>query len=295
MTHPVPCPRCRTPVGVGPADLGRLLVCPDCGTQFVVAADQPAVGPAPSGPAPVAVGLALCSWGIPIAWLVAPFVTGRGPVFSFAAPVAVAVGLTGLGVGAAFARWAPATRVKVVVLLLLAGYVGGGFLFAFKREWAEAVRDQFRRGPHEWADFREPAGGYTVRLPGRAVEGESPLAGWELKAFRVADRADLFVVAAGPAPGDLPAADEAWFEKAKQAIVADAGDLRGDPRPVETKGKTPYPGREFVLDLPGQTVRVVRVFRVRDRAYYLAAQGPFWHPATRDVKQFFDSFRVGKQ
>jgi hypothetical protein len=240
--------------------------------------------------------LALLSWGIPAGWLLAPFLTGREAVFSFAAPVAIAVGLTGLGLGLAWTKWSSRTRIHAVLVLLLVGYFTAGFLYFLKREWAEAVRHQLGRGPHEWIDFRDPAGGYTVRLPGPAVPTDSPLAGWPLTAFRVEDRSDLFVVAAGPLPEGFPAAEDAWFEKAKQAVVADAGhDLRTDPRPVATKGRTAYPGREFIIDLPGQMVRIVRVFRVRDRAFYLSAQGPFWNPTTGDVKLFFDSFRIGTQ
>lgn len=250
-------------------------------------------------PPPLLVGLSLLPWGVPFLWAILLFAGAREPVFSFATPVAVAVGVSGLCFGVAFAgRWSTSTRAKAIVAVALIGFASGGVLYSIKKEWIESIRRQFGRGDLRWREFQPPDAAYKVKLPAPALPTESPLPGWPLTAFRAAeqDRAasDSFVVAHGKPPAGNPppnAADDAWFDATKAAVIAASGGRVEQEKPLrDLRGN---PGREYALTLgDGATNRVVRVYRIGERAFYLAAEGAFLPQNGHDVEVFFGSFYV---
>ena len=266
------------------------------------------------GPSPLLVALTLLPLGIPLLWLAAPVLTGVKPVFSFAAPVAIALGLGGLTLGIGFAHgWSPGTRIRASLAVILVGYFAAGFLYFMKKEWAEAVRKHVGPESGRWVVFTPPTDrAYQVRLPGQAAKADAPLAGWELEAYRFApDRkgADALAVAYEIAHGQPPrdfrgTGDEEWFSRAKAAVCgACSGELveertvrcreQKDANEGRARPTVEHPGREYVLSLPdGATNRIVRVFRVKDRAFYLAVEGAFIPGDARYVKDFFNSFEI---
>lgn len=269
-----------------------------------LAEDQhsPDAGDLAHGPNPLLVALTLLPLGIPLLWLVGPLLTGHHPVFSFAAPVALALGLGGLTLGIGFAHgWTPGTRLRAVLMVILIGYFVGAFLFFLKKEWAEEVRRHI--GPEtKWDWFVPPhdKNAYKVKMPGHPQAAEGLLPGWELKGYRYTpDRKgrDAFAIVYEIADGKPPPAvvkpeapDGDFFEKAKAAVCE---GCKGEVVTEKEVTQQSHPGREYVLTLPdGATNRIVRVFRVKDRAYYLAVEGAFIPNDAKYVEMFFDTFYV---
>ncbi|MGL6094696.1 MAG: hypothetical protein ACRC7O_02695 [Fimbriiglobus sp.] len=294
--HPIPCPRCRRPFAVPPADLGRVVLCPRCDHEFAAPDDPTAPVAAGDGFSPPLVGLAVSPWGIPVLWLAALVLSGVEPMFTFAVPLALAVGLTGLGFGlAATAGWSHGTKIKTLIALMIFSYVTAGGLYFLKRQWAETVRGRFGRSSQVWKEFApgaEPP--YRVWMPGVPTTAETPLPGWDFTTYQFRESRlganDTFVAAHGPPPAGLPRDPTAWFQKARDALAeATGGEVLVD---VEVAGPVGFTARQFVLSLPDGTPRVVRLFRGRDSSFYLAAEGAFFTPDARDVRTFFRSFRV---
>jgi hypothetical protein len=53
-----------------------------------------------------------------------------------------------------------------------------------------------------------------------------------------------------------------------------------------------HPGREFILEAPGQGKAIFRVFLLDDNVYMLGVEGKRFEPDTPDVVKFFDSFKL---
>ena len=265
--------------------------------------------PAPSTyhPTPVLLALCMVPVGIPLVWWAARFfVPAITPVFSFAAPTALAMGLVGLCFGVAYAAgWSMGTRFRAVVMLIAFGYGSAGFLYCLKKEWAEAVRRRVEPPEPRWREFRPPDNAFSVSMPGNAksVNGDQyALPGWGLQCFRAGkgsdneENAELlaagYIVASGKPPAAVPAdvVDEEWFEAAKKALTDGSGGSVKSERTVQQQS---YPGREYVVELPdGATTRVVRIFRARRSAFYLAVEGAFLTGDARNVRTFFEKFQI---
>ena len=255
------------------------------------------------GPPPMLVGLALMPVGIPLLWLAVRVATGQAPVFSYAAPVAIALGLCGVGIGVVFAqRFSTATKVKTILALTLMGYMLGGFVFFMKKEWAEAVRKNFSPSKREFRPFTPSSKAYTVSVPWQESTAEEQLPGWELKGFQFRqnpvrdpnDKIELtFEVADGaPPPEHKGLPDDEWFRVARDALVKKTESIRVSETAI--KHKELHSGREYALTLPdGATNKHVRIFRIKDRAYYLSVDGVFLARETDCVNWFFDSFELG--
>lgn len=250
--------------------------------------------------------LTLIPFGIPLLWLLASVVTQREVVMSFAVPVALAVGASGLVFGVAQVdRWSIRTRVKSVLGLMLLAYAVATLLFLASKDWLEQLRRVFNRGDIGWREFRAAETnthiGYTIKFPNRpVVETESPVAGWDWKAHwhREGGKpgADSFTSAVGPVPPDVAkawSADRVWFEAVGQALreaTRQENRFADDPDPKEvTFGE--FKGREFNFAGDGRN-RVVRVYRARGQAVYLAVEGAFVTPDAVDVQFFFQSLRL---
>lgn len=255
------------------------------------------------GPPPMLLGLALLPIGIPLLWLAARVITGEAPVFSYAAPVAIAIGLSALAIGVVFAHgMSVGTKLKAILAIALVGYMLGGFVFFMKKEWAERVRKNLG-GPNEleWREFSPPNKAYSVKVPWQETAADGQLPGWSLEGYRFSNPAKnrndgldiAYEIAAGAPPADLGGKalpDDEWFRAARKAVVEKCDGQVTAEKSISHEG---HPGREFTLSLPdGATNKIVRVFRVRDRAYYLAVEGVFVPVDAKFVGKFFDSLQI---
>ncbi len=84
---------------------------------------------------------------------------------------------------------------------------------------------------------------------------------------------------------------------AREAVTGGCEGTVDREQQVTWRGHPPngkqYPGREYVLALPGgATNRIVRVYRAGDRAYYLAVEGAFVPDDAEYVVAFFGSLTL---
>ena len=325
MSVIVRCPVCSQRSRVSESALGLIVACPRCPHQFLAQSDEELVivpdAPVPTvhprrriepprtpahpvvdehhihtGPNAFLISVALLPLGIPLMWLLVGAVTGRETVLSFAAPLALAVGVCGLCAGIALTHWGTPARIRAMLAVVLLAYLASGALYFVKPGWLEEVRKNFGRGELAWRDFLPPDKAYQVKFPGPPKELESsPVEGWPLKAFRFADPkragSDVFVSAHGTAPKDFPkdGPEDAWFQKAKVALLQTTGAALVKDEPVRGLG---FEAREYELQFPDDQIkRVVRIVRVKSSVFYLSVDGPFLTGDTPDVKEFMRSFK----
>lgn len=331
MAVVVRCPSCRGASRVGSEAVGLLVVCPRCSDPFLAVEEavpvtparpprpdrrRSADPPAPPRPAPapaepdhhaadhhhaplptsVLIGLALLPFVIPLVWLIGPIVAGQPPELSVAAPTALAFTASVLCLAVIYTiDWTPATRIKGVLMLVGLAYFAGLSLYFLKKDMVDRVKQFF--GPdHEWITFEPPGENFRVNLPSHAKPArDQPVPGWALTARRAAvpsltgEYVCVFGYGDDPAPVGQP--DDRWFDDAKQAILRATGGRVLDQLSIEHRGN--YPGRQWEIQLAdGLTHRVVRVFRVEGRIYYLAAEGPNLTPDDDFAQTFFQSFLV---
>jgi hypothetical protein len=319
----VRCPSCSGLSRV-PADaVGLSVACPRCDRPFVATPEReapppgrpravpvvPVVRPVRGepeidsghdhgrhGPASALIGLALLPLGIPLFWTAALYLSGVEPIFSYALPVAVGLGISGVCLGVVFTcDWSHPTRVKGILMLVLVGYAAAAFLYFVQKDWLEAARKRFGNTIERWHEYEPEDRSFKVKVPGRAADDPAaePLPGWKLRTIRCADprqrSTDVYVIAFGlPADDAARLADDDWFTAARKAIAMAAGGSEPSETPVSQQG---YSGREFAVVLPDRvTNRTVRVFRVGQRAFYLAVDGTHLPPDASDVRKFFNSF-----
>ena len=345
MIYAVRCSSCQNLSRVGGDALGQMVGCPHCGISYVaeaVAETSTVATPNPSrpvpaqptrarprrevpvvyptkheshghdeeteqpGPKPILFGIALLPFGVPLLWLIGPFVGIKEPVFSFATPVALAVGLAGLCLGIAYAAaWKTGTKIKAMMMLILLGYGTAGFLYFIKKEWAQEVRKHIGPPILDWKDFQPPDDkAYKVSLPGIPKPVTvSPLPNWPLKSFRIArdedNRNEVLHISyemAHGSPAEPVAAravkDDDWFAAVRTAVLdVTQGEITAEREIKQDK----HMAREYTLTLPdGATNRIVRVIRVRtqNKAYYLAVEGAFIPADAKYVRKFLDSFTL---
>jgi hypothetical protein len=246
-------------------------------------------------------GLTLLPLGMPFLWALARVVTKTEPMFSVLVAVAVAVSSTGLGLGITMTRdWSPGRRIKSILALVLAAYAAGGFLYMLKKDWVEVVRKHLGRGELEWREIRAPDQSFEVRMPGSTEPADSPFADWSLQSIRAMVKNplglgvdDVFLVAYGQYPAALRSLKEdEWFAKVKALVAPDDGGTLTGEKTIQHQGCN---GREYRLVLPdGATNRIVRIYRSKDRAYYLLVEGAGIPMDHADVRKFFDSFYLFK-
>jgi hypothetical protein len=245
-------------------------------------------------PASVLIGLALLPFAIPILWLVAPAVLGQAPTLSPAVPVALAVSTSILCLAVIYTiDWSPATRVKGVLMMVVLAYFAAVNLYFLRKQTVDEVKKFFGVGP-EWVGFTPLDNTYTVSLPAdpHAIK-DQPLTGLaQLNCYKASHRAFVaqldFVVGSGPpqglANGPGPGTDP-WFELAAAKVRDHArGQLRSKD-PIQYQNS---PGYELVIER-GSDVRIVRLFVIKDRVYYLAVESQ-GRPDSDLVEDFFNSF-----
>jgi hypothetical protein len=86
--------------------------------------------------------------------------------------------------------------------------------------------------------------------------------------------------------------DEAWFDRVGDKVKAGGGTLIAE-QSLAHQERPEAPGRQWTFDLGGDRgVRIVRVYAIKDRVYYLSAEGPNLMPQDEFGKPFFESFFV---
>jgi hypothetical protein len=235
-------------------------------------------------PASVLIGLALLPFAIPILWLIAPSVLGREPTLSPAVPLALAVSTSILCLAVIYTiDWTPATRVKGVLMMVALAYFAAVNLYFLKKQTVDQVKKFFGAG-HDWVEVVAQDGSFRVNMPALPERPDpqfQPLRQLaDLSCYRVSYKAPLlephtFVAGAGaPLPaanGPAPGSDD-WFKLVARQVVDQVrqGKLRAEPRSIEHGG---FPGRELEVVLEGgNALRVVRVFLINGRVYYLSVE-----------------------
>jgi len=244
---------------------------------------DPHLPPVAGLPVSVLVGLALLPFGIPLAWRVAPLLTGQEAALSLAVPVALAVAAAALCLGVVYTiDWTAATRIKGVLMLVGLAYLSAAGLYFLKKDMMDLVRS-WGEGPNRWHHVASKEGNWQVRMPEPATEdkppqepwaGMKPAAGWKASYSPDPDQAgyDYWFAVSKPDPlANTP--DDAWFDRVRDQLKKEYGE----PTSQETlhhQEKPDAPGREWTFPRGGQTVRVVRVFVIKGRVFFLSAEGP---------------------
>ncbi|WP_439622573.1 hypothetical protein [Gemmata sp.] len=255
-------------------------------------------------PASVFIGLALLPFLVPIVWSVAAVVFPKQPVLTVGTPLALAVTASTLCLAViSTIDWRPATRVKGVLLLVVLSYTAGVGLYFLTKDTANRVR-RLVGTEHPLVSDAPKDGGFRVKVPTRAADlKESPLAGVPLacrQAVYAPGLQDKYTFTYGstpkPAPKQKPqvppVGSDPWFDAVTAELFKQVGQRPHEPRRLEYGGQTA--GREVELHLQdGKNVRLVRVYAIEGRVYYLAVQHASMDPGDDDLAQeFFESFEV---
>ncbi len=164
----------------------------------------------------------------------------------------------------------------------------------------ERVQNFFGRDDG-WHEVHSRDGNFKVRMPGQAEAWqpqERPLkdvelvGGWTATA-ETEGGAYSYFVAGSKADAPPVSPGDAWFDKLTEQLKDAGGQLETKTAiEYEQKGEK-YPGRQWTFQLPGEAVRIVRVYVVRGRVYYLSAKGPNLAPDDKNFGQpFFRYFDV---
>ena len=256
---------------------------------------------APGGlPLSVMIGFALLPFAIPLVWLAALLLVGQ-PALSIATPVSLAISGSVLCLAVVFTvDWSPATRLKGVLMLVGLAYFAGFSLFFLKKD----MIDWAKRGlspQRTWKVFVEPVGGsYQVKLPAphprTPMQREDPLPGWKLTCYMGVHKGFIqpttFMVASGE-DSQVQADRETWFEAVEQALERRTRGTVTDSQTLTILQR--HPGRQWRIEIPERdSVRVVRVYRVDGKIYFLSVEGPEVDPEDEDdlAYTFFNSFEI---
>ncbi|MBN9119666.1 MAG: hypothetical protein J0I06_11010 [Planctomycetes bacterium] len=264
---------------------------------------DPHARPVAGLPVSVLVGLALLPFGIPLLWKIAPFLTGLEAVLSMAVPVSLAVAASALCLGVVYTiDWTAATRVKGVLMLVGLAYLSAAGLFFLKRDLMDRVRGL--GDGNEWTLVELKDGNCRTKMPGRPLPGNDenhPLKGLvpiaESRRARCAtdfqDGYDyVFAVSKADPVANRP--DDAWFDRVGEKLKSAGGKPVGEPKSLKHQERPDAPGRQWTFELgDGGSVRIVRVFAIKGRVYYLSAEGPGLRDDDEDYgRPFFGEFSV---
>jgi hypothetical protein len=251
-------------------------------------------------PASVLIGLALLPFLIPIFWLIASAITGKPPVLTIAAPLALAVSASILSMAVIYTvDWTPATRVKGVLMLVVLSFFTGVSLYFLNKDMVDRVK-KFFGGESGWQAFN--LADFTVRLPSHPAllpPRLSPLSLAKIDCFTTKHSGVIgeydFVVGSGepkpPRANDPAPGTDEWFDKVAADIVNLAnGKLVGDATAVLYDGV--FPGRELEIKLLTGSSRIVRVYFIKGKVYYLAVEGPMLNTEDEFALELFRSFHV---
>ncbi|MBP3959568.1 hypothetical protein J8F10_30355 [Gemmata sp. G18] len=294
------------------------LVAPAPGSAPVLAIEvpdpehDPHSRPVAGLPVSVLVGFALMPFGIPLLWFVGPLVTGKEASLSLAVPVSLAIAASALCLGVVYTiDWTAATRIKGVLMLVGLSYLSASGLFFLKKDLMDRVQKFFSVTP-EWHWVRTEDKGWHVRMPFPAVVDREtqPLPGLarmsEVRRARYEPKgqegpAYEYYFGAGPAnPNVGDSADGwlgriregMWFVRVDRELKDRGGKLVEGGRSIAHPLAPDSNGRQWMFELGGTggTVRIVQVFIIEGRVYYLSAEGPELVASDDPAERFFGSF-----
>jgi hypothetical protein len=269
----------------------------------------------PPGALPVSVliGLALLPFAIPILWLAGPALVGEESMLSIATPSALALSASVLCLAVIYTvDWTPSTRVKGVLMLVSFAFFAAVSLYFLKKDLVEKFQKALGQDDRiQWRDFKQPAkdGGYSVRMPGFPVKiNDQPIGSFPLALHKAAHRIPQvgdyeFVIGCTEVAAVVQKAfaagkdaakpgTDAWFDGLRDEIVA---GCRGKSPSEEGALAKPGQGREWTIEIgEKQTIRMVRIYLIRGRLYYLAAERPIDYWDDEPAKYFFNSFDITK-
>ncbi len=149
----------------------------------------------------------------------------------------------------------------------------------------------------KWDPFEPPGGGYQVLMPGKPrPKTESYAPGQNMTMHLVEHRSpdSAYVVSVVVLPQDaldLRISDRERFDGGREGMLAKTpGSRLRAEKDIMLNGV--YPGREFIVDVPGKMTLSARMYLVGPRLFLLIAAGPNFTPDHSDVSKFFSSFRL---
>ena len=266
-------------------------------------------------PASVLVGLALLPFAIPMFWLIVPALVGPPPLLSIAVPCAIAISASILSLAVIYTiDWSPSIRVKGVLILLGMAYFTAGSLYFLKSEnvrWIKAHFDGWVRflGP---VDPVNPRIEYSVFLPKTPKENNQfqPIPEIVLKCYTLQYEHEVlgqfhFVVGSGEPAGNGNGAigpklgTNQWFDRVTDQIIsASGGQLDPDHQtenvtsPREQAKDQDPPGRQFGIRLGKDVNRIVRLYVIDNRVYYLSVERADLSWDDEIAERFLKSFKV---
>ncbi len=267
---------------------------------------DPHTRPVAGLPVSVLVGLALLPFGIPLLWRVTPFLTGQEAALSMVVPVALAVAASALCLGVVYTiDWTATTRIKGVLMLVCLSYLSAAGLFFLKKDLMDRLR-AWGGDANQWGVVALRGANCRVQMPVPAMptDGEkSPLDGLvrmadSRRATLVSDAPDgaryeyRFAVSDENAVGPRP--DDEWFDRVGEKLRAAVGaPPLGQPDRLAHQERPDAPGRQWKFELGDSgIVRVVQVYAIGGRVYYLSAEGPKLRPDDEYAQPFFGTFLV---
>jgi phage FluMu protein Com len=254
-------------------------------------------------PATVVVGLALLPYLIPILWVTVPAIWGKPPLLSVGVPLAIAISASTLSLAVIYTiDWSSSLRLKGVLMLLGLSYFVSLSFYFLNEKVVQQIKAQFSGS---WTRFAPLMGGqnYEVMLPEQPIEQPrlQPIPEIEMHCYSHVDDDKLngvtvFAVGSGDftdenGPGPE---DEKWFVKTSESIVkASNGELDLSLGIENLKGPQNSSGRQFRIKLPdSEMYRIVRLFAIEKKVYYLAIEGREMSVDDERVKKFFRSFKL---
>jgi hypothetical protein len=154
-----------------------------------------------------------------------------------------------------------------------------------------------------WKDFRSEGGGYRIKALGTPTERaqiiEMPDGPVEVKMIRfLGPKGENYGVFTSPYAKTVPPqTPEVVFESLAKGAAENVKGKVASQKPIGYMGQ---PGSEALISLPGQLPFVDGVYKVRmywvgDRLYQLIYIGPRERLTTKEVLEFFDSFRINAE
>ena len=258
-------------------------------------------------PVSVLVGLALLPFGIPLLWRVTPLITGQEAALSLAVPISLAVAAAALCLGVVYTiDWTAATRIKGVLMLVGLAYLTAAGLFFLKKDLMDRVQ-RLGEDQRRWPAVVVKSNGYDFMFclppqPERVVADVKPVPPPPLPRVTMEDVRHAtyapefqpeyrYLVAWGKSDDAAVKPTDVWFDRVRAQLDTEGAAVAGGES-LDHRGQADV-GRQWTLTFADGTVRIVRVYVVKGRVYYLSAAGPKLTPDDAEfAKPFFDSFFV---
>jgi hypothetical protein len=249
-------------------------------------------------PVSVNVGLALLPFGIPLLWLVTPLLTGQKAALSLAVPVSLAVAAAALCLGVVKTiDWTAATRIKGVFMLVGLSYLSAAGLYFLKKDLMDQAQGVF--SPTKDWEPAKPDKDSTIRMPPTRDEAKTqPLPGVKMAGVQAGQQiefqGDYHYLALSGKPATPPDKPDEWFAKVREHLEGSFGKAVKE-RTLKHRERPEFPGREWTFQTKRgnvHNVRIVQVYVIDGRVYYLSAEGPNLDREEDLAAVFFGTFLV---